>query len=212
MNQEDAPIHRSSFIVLPGTRLMRNRSRTFIAVPVERFTHDRLVGLQERLAGGGVPAKWVEPDNLHITLLFLGEVDSREVPEICAAVQWSAGGMQPFSLTLAGAGAFPTPRRPRTLIVRVTEGGPQLIALHDAIEKPLLELGCYRREERPFRPHLTIGRVKGQVGDEVGGVIRQFEGWQGGQSHVDEVQVLGSELRPQGPEYTVFCRVPLRGK
>jgi 2'-5' RNA ligase len=171
-----------------------------------------VVGLQQRLAAGGVPAKWVEPDNLHITLLFLGEVDSREVPDICAAVQRAAGPTKSFAITLAGAGAFPTPRRPRTLIVHVAEGGAELIALHDAIESPLLVMGCYRREERPFRPHLTVGRVKGQVGDEVGIVIKQFEAWQGGQSHVDEVLVLGSELRPQGPEYTVFCRVPLRGK
>jgi 2'-5' RNA ligase len=191
---------------------MRNRSRTFIAVPVERFSHDRLVGLQERLAAGNVPAKWVEPENLHITLLFLGEVNSRELPDICATVERAARPTKPFAMTLAGAGAFPTPRRPRTLIVHIAEGGPELIALHDAIETPLLELGCYRREERPFRPHLTIGRVKGQPGDEVGGIIKQFEGWQGGQSHVDEVLVLGSELRPQGPEYTVFCSVPLRGK
>jgi 2'-5' RNA ligase len=191
---------------------MPYRLRTFVAVELDRFTHDRLVGLQERLAAPGVPVKWVEPENLHITLLFLGEVDARETPAVCNAVKLAARKLKPFAVTLAGVGAFPTPRRPRTLIVHVTEGGPELIALHDAIETPLLELGCYRREERPFKPHLTLGRVKGDTGDEFAVSMKQFEGWQGGQSHIDEVRVMSSELRPHGPEYTVLCRAPLRGK
>jgi 2'-5' RNA ligase len=191
---------------------MRNRLRTFIAVALKKFTHDRVVGLQDRLAAAGVTAKWVEPENLHLTLLFLGEVDAREVPAICQAVEQVGRQTKPFAMTLAGAGAFPTPRRPRTLVVHVTEGGPELIALHGALEPPLLELGCYRREERPFKPHLTVGRVKGEAGESSAAAIKQFEGWQGGQSQVDAVLVLSSELRPQGPEYTVLCRVPLRGK
>jgi len=192
---------------------MPQRLRTFVAVALDKFTHDRLVGLQERLAVAGVPVKWVEPENLHITLLFLGEVDARETPALCQAVKQVARRIRPFPITLAGTGAFPTPRRPRTLIVHVTEGGPELIALHDALEAPLLELGCYRREDRPYKPHLTLGRVKGQEAAEpLAAVLAQFEGWQGGQTHVDEVLVLCSELRHQGPEYVVLCRAQLRGK
>jgi 2'-5' RNA ligase len=192
---------------------MPQRLRTFIAVALDKFTHDRLVGLQERLAATGVPVKWVEPENLHITLLFLGEVDARETPAVCKAVKQIARQTRPFAITLAGAGAFPTPRRPRTLIVHVTEGGPELSALHGALEAPLLELGCYRREDRPFKPHLTLGRVKGkEAAEPLAAVLTQFEGWQGGQTHVDEVLVLCSELRRQGPEYAVLCRAPLRGK
>jgi 2'-5' RNA ligase len=192
---------------------MPQRLRTFIAVAVNRFTHDRLVGLQERFAAAGAPIRWVEPENLHLTLLFLGEVDARETPAICRAVDQVGRQTRPFTMTLAGAGAFPTTRRPRTLIVHVTEGAPELVALHDALEAPLLELGCYRREERSYKPHLTLGRVKGQTEAEpLAAAIKQFEGWQGGQSHVDEILVLSSELRFQGPEYAVLCRGRLRGK
>jgi 2'-5' RNA ligase len=186
--------------------------RTFVGVALDRFSHDRLVGLQERLAAPGVPVKWVEPENLHLTLLFLGEVDARETPAVCKAVEQAVRKVKPFAVTLAGVGAFPTPRRPRTLIVHVTEGGPELIALHDAIEAPLLELGCYRREERPFKPHLTLGRVKGDGGEALAAALRQFEGWQGGQSHIDEIQVMSSELRFAGPEYAVLSRARLREK
>src|SRR3954447_12268672 len=142
---------------------MPHRLRTFVAVGLDTLTHDRLLGLHERLAAAGVPVKWVEPDNLHITLLFLGEVDARETPAVCAAVESACRRVAPFAMTLAGTGAFPTPRRPRTLIVHVTEGAAELVTLHDAVEAPLLELGCYRREERTYKPHLTLGRVKGQV-------------------------------------------------
>jgi 2'-5' RNA ligase len=144
---------------------MSNRLRTFIAVGVDQFTRDRLVGLQKRLADGGADAKWVEPANLHATLLFLGEVDARETPDICRIVADVAQQQPTFSMTLVGAGAFPTLRRPRTLIVNITQGGDELIRLHDALEPPLLELGCYRREDRAFKPHLTIGRVKGRADD-----------------------------------------------
>ena len=115
---------------------MPHRMRTFVAVPVDKFTHDRLVGLQKRLAAADVAVKWVEPENMHITLLFLGEVDSRETPAVCAAVEQACRRIKPFGLTLAGAGAFPTPRRPRTLIVHVTEGEAEMVALHDAVEAP----------------------------------------------------------------------------
>jgi 2'-5' RNA ligase len=192
---------------------MPNRLRTFIAVALDTFTHDRLVGLQERLAETGVPVKWVEPNNLHITLLFLGEVDAREVPAVCKAVEAACRGASPFGLTLTGTGAFPTVRRPRTLIVHVTEGADALRALHDALEAPLMKLGCYRREERTYTPHLTLGRVKGQAAAEpLVAAVKQFERWQGGQTQVHEVLVMSSELRPQGPEYTVLCRAPLKGK
>src|SRR5262245_49764630 len=185
---------------------MPQRLRTFIAVAPDPFTHDRLVGLQERLAEAGVPVKWVEPDNLHLTLLFLGEVDARETPAVCAAVADVCRGVTAFPMTLAGAGAFPTPRRPRTLIVHVTEGG-------DELAPPLLALGCYRREERAYTPHLTLGRVKGQAAAEpLAAAVEQFERWQGGQSQVREVLVMSSELRAAGPEYTVLSRAPLRKK
>lgn len=192
---------------------MADRIRTFIALDVERFTRDRLAGLQERLAAEGAAAKWVEPENLHLTLLFLGEVDMREIPNVCREVERAAAECRPFAMTLAGTGAFPSPRHPRILIVHVTEGADEIIELHDKIESRLLELGSYRREDRPFKPHLTIGRVRGkQEGDGMSAAIRKFESWEGGQSQVGEVLVMGSELRSEGPKYIVLGRAPLLGK
>ncbi len=85
-----------------------------------------------------------------------------------------------------------------------------MIALHDALEPPLLDLGCYRREDRQYTPHLTLGRVQG-VGstDVLSAALTRQSKWHGGETEVREVRVLSSELRPQGPVYTVLSRAKL---
>src|SRR5262245_28299838 len=122
------------------------RLRTFIAVDLGKSIRDRLVSLQERLAQSGATAKWVEVEDLHVTLLFLGEVDERDVIEVCRTVTDVCQKQSPFSLHVEKVGCFPNPRRPRTLWAGIGKGISELVALHDALESPLLELGCYRRE------------------------------------------------------------------
>src|SRR5436305_13149025 len=140
---------------------MARRHRTFIDVGIDRFTRDRLAGLQERLAESAPGVKWAAPDNWHVTLLFLGEVGEIEVLDVCRTVEAVCPDVPAFPMTLAGTGAFPTPRRPPTTIVNGAEGAEELRQLHYALEKPLLNLGCYRREERAYTPHLTLRRVRG---------------------------------------------------
>jgi 2'-5' RNA ligase len=190
---------------------MARRLRTFVAVDVDPFTRDRVAGLQGQLdAAVGGSVKWVEPANLHLTLLFLGEVDEREIPAVCRATEDVCRGHASFPLTVAGVSAFPTVRRPRTLIVPVTEGAAELVALHAALEPALLALGCYRREERGFTPHVTLGRVlRDAPTDLLTAALLKFGPWQGGQSLVREVRVMSSELRREGPEYTVLSRAKL---
>src|SRR5947209_15246288 len=100
----------------------RLKLRTFIALPLDDVQRRRVVALQQDLADAGGDVKWVEPENLHVTLLFLGEVDALEVVEVCRAVRGVAGATAPFSFGAAGVGAFPNLRRPRTVWVGVEEG------------------------------------------------------------------------------------------
>jgi 2'-5' RNA ligase len=186
--------------------------RTFIAIPIDKTIRDRVVALQELLGRAGVDVKWVEPENLHVTLLFLGEVEDRTVPAICKAVADCAGPHAPFTMSVETAGCFPSSRRPRTLWVGVGQGQQEVVALHDDLELSLLELGCYRREERQYTPHITLGRVKGnRPADRLATALARQSGWQGGQVAVRELLVLSSELRPEGPEYTVLSRARLGG-
>jgi 2'-5' RNA ligase len=188
------------------------RPRTFIAVDTGKAIRDRLVSLQERLAQSGAPVKWVEAENLHVTLLFLGEVDQREVPAVCHAVADVCKDRPPFTLAVEGVSCFGNPRRPRTLWVGVGVGTEDLCALHDALEPPLLDLGCYRREARKFTPHITIGRVTSErPSDALAAALAKHARWQAGEVPVREILVLSSELTHDGPIYTVLSRAKLLG-
>jgi 2'-5' RNA ligase len=186
------------------------RLRTFIAVDVGKAIRDRCVAMQEVLARSGAEIKWVEPENIHVSLLFLGEVNERDIHELCLAVGDSCAEVEAFRMSVETVGCFPNPRRPRVVWAGIGEGKQELVALHDALEGPLLELGCYRREDRPYTPHVTLGRVKANsTSDGLATAISRQSGWQGGEIDVREVHVLSSELRPGGPVYTVLSRAKL---
>jgi len=187
-----------------------SRLRTFIAIDLGQAIRLRCVALQDTLAQTGAEVKWVEPENLHLTLLFLGEVDDRQIPTLCRAVADCCSGHEAFPLRVGTVGCFPNPRRPRTVWVGVTEGKEAVCALHEALEPPLLALGCYRREDRQFTPHTTLGRIRGERAiPALAMALGKHAGWQAGTTEVREVLVLSSELMPQGPIYTVLSRAKL---
>jgi 2'-5' RNA ligase len=186
------------------------RIRTFIAIDVDDALRDRLVALQETLARAGSEVKWVEPDNLHLTLLFLGEVEMKEVHAVCRAVADTCREHHVFPLTVERVGGFPNARRPRVLWAGVGEGAEDVVALHDALEPPLLDLGYYRREERHYTPHVTLGRVPNDgSADRLALAVEQQAQWRGGQQLVKQVLVMSSELTSNGPLYTVLSRAKL---
>ena len=186
------------------------RVRTFIGIDPGKPIRDRLVALQETLGRTATDVKWVEPENLHVTLLFLGEVDMLEVPAVCQAVAESVAKQPAFTMSVEKVGCFPNARRPRILWAGVGEGIQEVVAVHDAVEVPLLELGCYRREERRYSPHITLGRVRNDGRcDKLAGVLARQAGWTGGTVQVNEIHVMSSELSSQGPLYTVLSRARL---
>jgi 2'-5' RNA ligase len=185
------------------------RIRTFIGVDLGKAIRDRAIALQGTLARTGTEVKWVEPENLHVTLLFLGEVDDRDLPDVCRIVSEGTQLHAPFLMSVETVGCFPNPRRPRTLWVGVGEGTQALCALHDALETPLLDLG-YRREERRYTPHITLGRVKSdRPTEKLTAALAKEAGWKGGEITVREIEVMSSELTSKGPIYTVLSRAKL---
>lgn len=186
------------------------RVRTFIGIDPGPKIRDRLVALQESLMREGARAKWVEPDNLHVTLLFLGEVDLLNIPKLCQVVAEQVQDHASFTMRVATTGCFPNIRRPRVLWAGITQGQQEVCAIHDVLEEPLLDLGCYRREERKYTPHLTIGRVQGNKYEtDLSAVLNQYSDWKGGDTTVKAIHVMSSELTPQGPIYTVLSRAKL---
>ena len=188
------------------------RTRTFIGVAVDAAIRAAAKSMQQTLARSGAEVKWVEEENLHVTLLFLGEIDDGDLVSACRAASKAAEKEPPFNLRVGGVGAFPTPRRPKVLWGGITDGAEALLRLHAAIAEPLLALGAYRQEERGYTPHLTLGRTKGEEDSNLLALeLPKHLSWSAGQTPVEEVLVYRSELRRDGVEYTVLGRSPLKG-
>jgi RNA 2',3'-cyclic 3'-phosphodiesterase len=189
------------------------KTRTFIGVDIGDAIRASASALIKELAKTGAGVKWVSPESMHLTLLFLGEVDDRELHPVCKAVKEVAAGEPPFPLRVSGLGAFPTTRRPKVLWAGLVDGVEPLQRLNAALEERMLDLGCYRKEERGYTPHLTLGRVKGDADSfAIAAEIPKRLAWEGGRFAVDEVLVFSSEMERDGPVYTVIGRAPLTGK
>jgi 2'-5' RNA ligase len=188
------------------------RTRTFIGVDISEGTRGRAAALQQSLAQTGAEVKWASPEGMHVTLLFLGEVDDRELHVICRAVQEVAAREPAFTLAVSGVGAFPNARRPKILWAGIAQGEDALRRLYDDLETRMLDLGCYRKEERGYTPHLTLGRVKAERdGLALAPELAKRQEWDGGSTTVDEVLVYSSDLTRDGPVYTVIGRGELKG-
>jgi RNA 2',3'-cyclic 3'-phosphodiesterase len=186
------------------------RIRTFIAVELSKAIRQRIAVLKGQLGLAAEHVKWVEPDNLHLTLFFLGEVDEREIPSVCSAVGEGVSSSCPFEMSIERVGCFPNNYRPRIIWIGVGHGAKELCDLHQQIEPRLLELGCYRREDRKFTPHVTCGRLRSErLQQALVKEMAKYGDWQGGQTLVQELLIMRSELTPQGPSYCVLGRVRL---
>ena len=155
--------------------------------------------------------RWVAPENLHVTLKFLGDAPDVEIYEICRRVSEVASQHAAFAPRFVGVGAFPSPERPRTIWIGIDEGADVLEALHAGIDASLGDLG-YPLEPRAYRAHLTIGRVS-QRHRQTGALreqILQRENQEFGRATAIECLVMASELTSEGPKYSVMGRGSFR--
>lgn len=157
--------------------------------------------------------RWVAGDRLHLTLKFLGETPSEKVPAIVEAAGKKSNKFSPFVLELGSVGAFPNNRKPQTLWLGIGGQVEPLVHLAAEVEQALAEIG-FPPEGKPFRPHLTLGRVKSSRGP--GELARKLEHLAASQQvpaaiewPVEEIHLVRSVLRPAGPEYTPLHRFPL---
>ncbi len=191
---------------------MAQRIRTFIAVEIDPAIRKATAALIEKLRPAGPDVKWVSPENLHLTVKFLGELDADDVAPVCAAVEKSVAETSPFTLEIRGAGAFPNLRRPQTIWVGAGQGDEQMADLVEHVEKALRPFG-FRRESRRYRTHLTIGRVRSnaRLGPDFPRVLGELADFQAGQMPVEELVIFSSNLQRGGPIYEAMGRAPLGG-
>jgi 2'-5' RNA ligase len=184
--------------------------RSFVAVDLSPEVIRRAQGLIDVLRAAGSDTKWVSPQNMHLTLQFLGDVPPAKIATVCAAVAQAAQTHAPLAIAVQGAGAFPQASRPRTVWLGVGDGRPALNALQQAIEASLAQLG-FRPEDRDFHPHLTLGRVRGGGPSvrELARLLSAQRDYDAGTCSIESVAVYASHLDRSGPTYEELGRAPL---
>jgi 2'-5' RNA ligase len=183
--------------------------RLFVAVELTEKARREVAAVQAELRRTSADINWVEPENLHLTLKFLGEIDESRLPALTQALRDAAGPLQPFTISLEGVGAFPRPERPRVLWVGVKDGRGRLVELAEKIAAACaLVLRPFDfaqdQHDRPFSPHLTIGRVRS------GGALAAIPFKTSEPIRVDRLVLFQSKLSPHGPTYTPLAGIPLK--
>lgn len=184
--------------------------RTFIALDLSPEIKASLAELIGRMTPLGGDVKWVSSESMHLTLKFLGEIDDKRAAAVEELLQAVSMKYDPMPLTCRGTGSFPPgSKSPRVLWVGI-EAAPALGLLEEDIDSGCERLG-FEREARPFRPHLTLGRVKSPSG--IGRVILEFEKSREalfGEMTVRRIAFFQSRLRPSGAEYSILREFPLK--
>jgi 2'-5' RNA ligase len=144
-------------------------------------------------------------EKLHITLKFLGEIESNQVEALSDAAMRAAQMTRPFMLALEGAGAFPTRGVPRILWLGINDSSGALSELQSHLEEECERAG-FAREERPFHPHLTIARIRTPRAARQLARLHQELGFEAIEFSVTELVVMRSELAAGGSRYTEISR------
>ncbi len=193
---------------------IEERLRTFIALrlddAVRSTLRDVAQALQTRLAESKL--RWVPPENLHLTLCFLGDVESARIEELAEKVRQRVASLAPFTCELEDLMLFPSPRRPRVIAVGLG-AEHELAQLADAVAQGVRDTG-FATEERSFRPHITLARLarpaqrRGALpADALQGIeLPHIEQW------VRAVELFRSRLLPTGAVYSSLSRCPLAKK
>jgi 2'-5' RNA ligase len=181
--------------------------RAFLAVEIGGSARRAAAVAARRLAREvrGREVRWARPETYHLTLRFLGEIAEEQVAPLAARVAETVADLAPFDLRLGALTAFPSPRRPRVVAVTVEPEAP-LAALARRVEAAVIHAGL-PGEDRAFRPHLTLGRVRDRAHPDLGAA----EPLEASPFRVAEVVLFASDLRTDGAVHTPLERIALGG-
>lgn len=190
-----------------------NQLRAFIAIDLPQPIQEAIEKQTSRLrqaAGDGL-VRWIPPQNIHLTLKFLGNIAASHMDFLKQLLHQTADSHQPFDVQIGGIGSFPNSKLPRVLWAGV-HAPADLASLQKTIEAGAARLG-YEKEARPFSPHLTLGRVRQGIDprdlQKISSALNGIQIGNIGSARVDAVHLYKSELRPEGSLYTKLFSAPL---
>lgn len=187
--------------------------RAFIAIELTSEIQSRLDDITTTFKRqlDGVPIRWVPAGNIHLTLKFLGDVSVANLNVLTDILKTEVAGHRPFEVSVGGAGAFPNNRRPRVIWVGV-KAPSELGLVQSGVETAMARLG-YPRDDRPFSPHLTVGRVSRNANSNdtrmISSILETSRVGFLGAACVQEISLFRSDLHPTGAVYTRIISAPL---
>jgi len=174
--------------------------RAFIAFPIPNEVCDAIWVSCRPLRRPDLKVKWVEPQNLHVTLLFLGNVDDEHAGQVAQALQRPSLQRPPFKIGFSGISQFPPKGAARVLVTRLTEGAQECAAYFEQLKAELSGIVA-PADKRGFQPHITLGRVRGRDPASRVHVDRSMEIDIGGSFQATRCVLFESFLKPEGPTY-----------
>lgn len=185
-----------------------NKIRTFVAVDLPQDIKMEVDRFTSAFRNQGRGIRWVNAQNLHLTLRFLGDIPEDSVPRLADNIKKNVDGFGVFDLSLSGLGGFPNLKRPRVIWTGVEIGKDKLRDLAAGMETACIESEFGNGDKR-FSPHLTIGRVKNPAG--LGGILEKIgrTSFKTEPFVVYEVTIFKSDLSPAGPKYTSLAKIQL---
>jgi 2'-5' RNA ligase len=187
-----------------------SKIRTFIAIEIPEEIRNKIGELQNNLKGIGGRISWTKPGNIHLTLKFLGDTDEGVINEIAAELQQAVQDIADFKVTVKETGTFPNFKRPRVIWIGAESEGGQLQKLATQIEQCMENFG-FKKENRRFSAHLTLGRVKDAKGIQpVIDKLKSYENFEAGSFTVKEFYLIKSELHTAGAIYTPLKKIVLK--
>ena len=186
--------------------------RTFIAIKASQRVNNNVSKVIGRMASLCDQYRWVKPENLHVTLNFVGDVVDIEIPELCNLIKGSIEPLESFEMSLQGVGGFASAEEPRVLWIGVDQGAEELRRLYKALADVLHHWGV-NKERNEYIPHMTLGRLGrgGRWNDELLTLVHKLRSHDGGFCQVNEVIIYSSFLERGGPTYTPMARIKLKG-
>ncbi len=189
---------------------MSEKIRAFIAIELNNETQNSLAKIQSELKASGADVKWVEPKNIHLTLKFLGDIDTDLIAKIKNILEDLAKNHQRFSSVINELGAFPNTRSPRVIWVGMQEGKENASSIARELENNLFELGI-PKEERDFLPHITLGRVKSPINRlKLTELLDKNKNIPTINFTMEKMTLFKSTLTPRGPIYEAIAEVNLK--
>jgi len=183
--------------------------RSFLAVELPEKIQKKIEEVQNDLKSSHADVRWVSPEKIHLTLKFFGNIDELKIDPVVKSVEGPIRTISPFSLKVRGMGAFPHFKNPRVIWMGLVDEKEVLTPFQKEVDKELSKIG-FEPEERPFHPHLTLGRVKSSRGrDELVGRMEKYREVEFGDLQVERVVLFRSDLRPSGPIYTPLKEIKL---